>query len=222
MKYTCLLIDHDDTAVDSTPAIHYPAHREQMIRLNREKEILNLEDWFRVNYHPGIRPFLKEQLRLKPEEEKLCYAIWREFTLTRTPPFFPGMMEFLEKFTSRGGAVFVVSHSEEEVIRRHYMEQKDCPGFMPHGIFGWNGNPEQTKPHTWPVDQISHRFGYKKENMLMMDDLKPGIIMAQRAGVDSLGAGWSHSIPEIQDDLARESTVFFQDREKAFQWVLDQ
>ena len=28
--FKCLILDHDDTAVASTPAIHYPAHLEAM------------------------------------------------------------------------------------------------------------------------------------------------------------------------------------------------
>ncbi|MDA3852299.1 MAG: HAD hydrolase-like protein [Spirochaetaceae bacterium] len=220
MKYKCLLIDHDDTSVDSTPHIHYPAHKAQLRQLNREQEILSLEDWFKVNYHPGIRPYLREQLRLTTQEEQWCYQIWREHTLATDPPFFPGILELLEQFTRMGGTVIVISHSERDIIEGHYKRQQQLPGFSPKEIYGWTGKPEHTKPNTWPIDQVINRFAFKKEEMLMMDDLKPGIIMAQKAGIDSLGAGWSHSIPEIQEDLSRESTVFFDSIEKATKWIL--
>jgi phosphoglycolate phosphatase/pyrophosphatase PpaX len=33
LRYRCLLVDHDDTAVDSTSAVHYPAHLEALREL---------------------------------------------------------------------------------------------------------------------------------------------------------------------------------------------
>ena len=30
IRFKCLILDHDDTAVDSTASIHYPAHVEIM------------------------------------------------------------------------------------------------------------------------------------------------------------------------------------------------
>ena len=30
MKYRCLVVDHDDTVVDSTATVHYPSFREFM------------------------------------------------------------------------------------------------------------------------------------------------------------------------------------------------
>ena len=32
LRYRCLVLDHDDTAVMSTPLIHYPAHVKAMKR----------------------------------------------------------------------------------------------------------------------------------------------------------------------------------------------
>jgi len=219
MRYKCLLIDHDDTSVDSTPYIHYPAHQEQMRQLGRDKEILDLSDWFRVNYHPGIRPYLQEILKLSPQEQDTCYRIWREFTIKEDPPFFPGFLDLMKRFTDQGGRIFVISHSEADIIKGHYLRQKDIPGFMPHEIYGWTGDPLKTKPHTWPVDQIRTKYGYSPREMLMIDDLKPGIQMAQKAGIDSIGAGWSHQIAEIQQDLAQESTCFCDSLDKAAQWI---
>ena len=39
LRYRCILIDHDDTAVDSTEAVHYPAHVEalRILRPGRER-----------------------------------------------------------------------------------------------------------------------------------------------------------------------------------------
>jgi len=208
MNYQCLLIDHDDTAVDSTPVIHHVAHLEQMRRLNRSHQAVSLEEWFMINYHPGLRTFLTETLHLTPEEEKICYEVWREYTTTLTPPFFPGMLPLLQRFKAAGGVIVVVSHSEEDIIRTHYEEQKEIPGFLPDLIIGWTGDRSKNKPSLWPVEATLSRYSFLPEQLLVVDDLKPGILMAQKAGVDSVAVGWSHRLDEIKNDIRRVSTYY--------------
>ncbi|MCD6398083.1 MAG: HAD family phosphatase [Spirochaetaceae bacterium] len=213
MKYKCLMIDHDDTTVDSTPTIHHPAHIEQMRQLGRSHEALNLEDWFKINFNPGLVTYFKETLTFTEEENKLCYSIWRDFTNTgEHPPFFPGILKLLNTFKDKGGIIVVVSHSEPDIIARHYKEQTEYPGLMPNRIFGWNGNPEENKPEIWPVEETIKQFGIEKKDILVIDDLKPGITMAINAEVDSAGVGWSqsHKIPEIKADLAETCTYYFE------------
>ncbi len=200
------MIDHDDTTVDSTPTIHYPAHREQMRRLNRVKDTLSLEDWFLINYDPGIGPFLSEVLKLNQEEQRLCYQVWREYTTAMIPEFFEGILSLLQDFRSQGGIVVVVSHSESDVIKKHYEIQQEVPGFLPDRIIGWDGVVEKHKPHPWPVFSVMEENNLSREEILVVDDLKPGILMANRAQVDSVAVNWSHRHPIIQLGLAELAT----------------
>jgi phosphoglycolate phosphatase/pyrophosphatase PpaX len=208
MRYTCLLIDHDDTTVDSTPSIHHPAHIAQMKRLGREELIMSLEDWFRINYSPGLRPYIDEVFGLSEAEKQVCHEVWREHTTTATPPFFPGMLAFLQRYRERGGVITVVSHSEEDIIRRHYASQNEVPGFMPDLIIGWNGDGTKNKPYTWPVERVLEEFELERKDLLVVDDLQPGITMARNAGVDSVAVGWSHGLEEIKQDISRKSTYY--------------
>ena len=205
------MIDHDDTAVDSTPSIHHPAHLEQMKQLGRSHQASSLTEWFKINFHPGLTVHLEETLKLSEEENKLCYSIWRDFTTSKVPPFFPGMLKMLSRFKSLGGIVVVVSHSEPDIIISHYEKQIEFPGFLPDRVFGWNGNREENKPNAWPVQETMKQFGIEKKDILVIDDLKPGILMAMESGVDSAGVGWSqsHQIPEIKADLSGICTYYF-------------
>lgn len=208
MKYKCLVIDHDDTTVDSTPAIHYLAHQEQMKRLGRESETSTLEEWFKVNFDPGFSVYIDSILKLTEEEKKICYGIWREFTTVLTPPFFEGMLPLLKEFRENGGFIIVVSHSEPDIIRSHYEHQNELPGFLPDRIIGWTGEPEKQKPNPWPVEQIIKQYNLEKHEILVVDDLRPGITMANRAGVDSAGVGWSHNLPVIKEGIIDQCTYF--------------
>lgn len=202
MKYSCILLDHDDTTVDSTPSIHYPSHREQMKRLGREEQILSLEEFFLINFEPGLTSYFNDVLKLSKDELALCYDVWREFTTTRTPEFYPGILAMLNRYQELGGIIVVVSHSEADVIRHHYEKQEIFPGFMPQRIIGWDGVVEKHKPHPWPVLDVMREYELEQRDILVVDDLKPGILMAHRAGVDSAAVTWSHGHPVIRKGLA--------------------
>lgn len=209
MKYRCLIFDHDDTTVDSTPSIHYLAHLEQMKRIGRESESSTLEEWFKVNFDPGFSVYIDKVLKLTGEEKRICYEIWREFTTVLTPPFFKGILPLMRDFRDSGGIITVVSHSEPDIIRSHYEKQREIPGFLPDRIIGWTGEPEKQKPYTWPVDRIVEQYNLDRRKILVIDDLRPGITMANRAGVDSAGVGWSHNLKVIREGIEGECTYFF-------------
>jgi len=208
MKYRCILIDHDDTTVDSTPSVHYKAHMKQMQQLGRPQDTLSLQEWFEVNYDPGLVPYMNDSLQLTQDEQQLCYSIWREYTTTLVPPFFPGILPLLNRFREAGGIIVVVSHSEPDIIRRHYEEQEEIPGFIPDLIIGWTGDQEKNKPATWPVETTLKKYSLSKKDLLVVDDLKPGMIMARNAGVDSVGVGWSHQLEKLREDIRAISTYY--------------
>jgi phosphoglycolate phosphatase/pyrophosphatase PpaX len=195
MKYRCLLLDHDDTAVDSTAAVHYPAHLEALKILRPDRTPPTLEQWLLINFH-GIMEHLVGELRLTEEELAREYEIWRSYTVSRVPPFFPGFLDLISDFHAHGGLVAVISHSEADVIASHYRRAGGASSF-PDLVFGWTDQAERRKPSPWPVREALARFALAPQEALIVDDLKPGVLMSRAAGVAIAGAGWSHQIPEI-------------------------
>jgi phosphoglycolate phosphatase/pyrophosphatase PpaX len=205
--YHCLLVDHDDTCVDSTRHIHYPAHCEIIRRMRPDLAPESLDVWFEKNFHPGVFNYYTGELNFSPEEMKEEFAIWRSFTTTRIPSFFPGMVDTLKSFRAAGGMVVVVSHSEEEHILRDYSHGAE--GFIPDLVFGWHDDPERRKPHPWPALKALERLGIDPRDAAMLDDLSPGIEMAGQLGIDTLGAGWGHHVPSIREEMKRRCRKYF-------------
>ena len=81
---------------------------------------------------------------------------------------------------------------------------------MPDLVFGWTDDPETRKPHPYPLFQTMARFGLAKEELLVLDDLKPGADMAAAAGVDFAAAGWGHSIAEIRTAFKASCRFYFE------------
>ena len=49
----------------------------------------------------------------------------------------------------------------------------------------------------------STELGLRPEQLVVIDDLKPGKDMADRAGVDFIAAGWTHTVPHIIETMQR-------------------
>jgi beta-phosphoglucomutase-like phosphatase (HAD superfamily) len=212
LRFPCLITDHDDTVVTSTPSIHYPAHVETMRRIRPGIAPVDMETWFLKNFDPGIAEFLTDELGFSEDEVKAEYEIWRDFVRDRIPPFFPGMAETLADFREKGGKLVVVSHSEAETIERDYRSaalSSGRDGLLPDLVFGWDFDPGKRKPNPYPVRAALERLGLGPESALVLDDLKPGIEMGIAAGVKTAGAGWGHDIGAVRAWMSSRCDFYF-------------
>jgi phosphoglycolate phosphatase/pyrophosphatase PpaX len=206
VRYRCILIDHDDTAVDSTEAVHYPAHLEALRELRPGRTLPTKEQWLLYNFH-GIMDYLVQELDLAPTELAREMEIWRNWTGSHVAPFFPGFLDLLTDYRRHGGLVAVISHSEAGDIERHYRAAGE-PLFVPDLIFGWEQDAGRRKPSPWPVQQALARFDCPAAEALVVDDLKPGVLMARAAGVDFAAAGWSHRVAEIETYMRAHAEAY--------------
>jgi beta-phosphoglucomutase-like phosphatase (HAD superfamily) len=66
------------------------------------------------------------------------------------------------------------------------------------------------KPSPWPVREALREFSCRAEDALILDDLKPGVLMSQATGVPVAAAGWGHGIPEIAAYMRANSVGYFE------------
>ena len=207
MKYRCLILDHDDTAVDSTPQLHYPAHIEVMKELRPKEAPISLETWMLKNFSPGIMEYMVNELHLSPAEVDREYEIWQKFIAGKQVPFFPGFIDLLKDYHNAGGILTVVSHSTKERILEDYAFVG--AENLIQAVYGWDRNESRRKPSPYPVLQILEQFQLHPGEALILDDLKPAISMAKSTGVAMGAAGWGIHVPEIFDYMKKYSDFFF-------------
>lgn len=205
MKYKCLVFDHDDTVVNSTATIHHPCFVEYLEKYY-PGETMSLEDYFRLNFHPGFVPMCIERYKMTDADLEQEGNYWKEYVTHHIPKVYPGIKEIMERQRAEGGLICVVSHSFDENILRDY-EANGLP--VPDAVYGWERPVEQRKPYPFPLLDIMERFGLQKEELLMIDDLKPGYDMAMSCGVDFAAVGWSNDIPEIESFMRENCALYF-------------
>ena len=217
LRYPCLVLDHDDTVTDSTAHIHYPAFLDEMKQM-RPGGWMSLEDYFRINFDPGFLPYMTDVLRFTDDELKQEYEIWQSWVRRIVPDVYPGMAKIIRRQKAEGGYVCVVSHSVDINIRRDYREN-GLP--EPDIVYGWEQPKERRKPSPWPLQEIMRRLSLKPEQLLMVDDLKPGFDMAQAAHVPFAAACWAYDVPEIKAFMARFSEHCFDTPEELEKFLFD-
>ena len=205
-KYKCLVLDHDDTVVDSSASIHYPSFVEYLkIARPHLADKYTLEDYFEKNFIPGILELFTDEIGLSEEELAEEELFWREYVKNHIPHVYPGMKEIIEEFRAQGGLIIVDSHSVSENILRDY-KANDLP--LPDHIYGWDIPKEMRKPAPGTILDLMKRYSLSPEDILVVDDLKPGYDMARAAGVDIAAAGWAHNVPGIVDFMSENCEYY--------------
>ena len=102
LRYRCLVLDHDDTTVDSTRAVNYPQFLEALARYRPQLSISE-EAFFRYCYDPGFYAMCDQVLHYTPEELTGHVAMWKTYHQTHHPRFFPGIPALLARQRAAGG-----------------------------------------------------------------------------------------------------------------------
>ena len=205
MRYPCLVVDHDDTVVNSTATVHYPCFVQYTQQYFPDYHC-TLEDYFIKNFDPGVVSFFRDDVGMTDEQMRHEQAYWNAYVQDHVPQVYPGMSEVLWEQKRRGGLLCVISHSYSKNILRDYREN-GLP--EPDMVFGWELPPEQRKPDPAGMYAIMERYHLKPEQLLMLDDLKPGYDMARACGAHFAAAGWANDIPQIERFMRQNCDNYF-------------
>lgn len=205
LNYPCLVLDHDDTVVRSTPTVNFPPVQEALKRLKPGCRI-TLEQFERYNFRPGFQALMDDIWKLTPLQQVDLYDSWKRYVMEHIPPAYEGFDRLFRRYRAQGGKLSVVSHSCRDNIVRDY---DVLFGFQPDLIFGWELPEQQRKPLPYPVLETARALGLRPSQLLVVDDLKPGCDMAKAVGAAFAGAGWSHEIPEIESYLRAQGDAYF-------------
>ena len=217
MKTPCLIVDHDDTVVNSTATVHYPCFVEYT-RIYHPEYRCTLEDYFLKNFDPGVVAFFRDEVGMSEAQMLQEQTYWNAYVQNHVPQAYPGMVEILWEQKRRGGRLCVVSHSYRDNILRDYREN-GLP--EPDAVYGWECPPERRKPNPWPLEQIMADFGLEPGELLMLDDLKPGYDMARACGVPFAAAGWANDIPQIEGFMRKNCDYYFKTVPELGAWLFD-
>ena len=200
LKYPCLVLDHDDTVVQSETTVNFPFF-QYILNEFRPGTTVTMEEYTSGCYHLGFADMCRKRYGFTEQELVEEYLGWKAYIQDHIPAPFPGIEGVIRRQREAGGQICVVSHSCNDNITRDYQTHF---GLVPDDIFGWDLPESQRKPSTYPLEQIMKKYGFAPSELLVVDDMKPAYEMARKAGVSIAFAAWGRmDCPEIQADMRR-------------------
>lgn len=200
LKYPCLVLDHDDTVVQSEATVNYPFFAYILDQF-RPGTAVTLEEYVHGCCNVGFADMCRQKYGFTEQELVDEYAGWQEYIKDHIPAPFPGIEKIIRRQKEEGGLVCVVSHSSVTNITRDYQTHF---GIQPDEIFGWDYPEHQRKPNPWPLEQIMGKYNLKPNQLLVVDDLKPAWEMASKVKVPIAFAAWGREdYPQIVADMTR-------------------
>lgn len=204
MRYQGICFDYDDTLVASTPEIHYPSWVETLAVL-RPGLTMSYDEFATYCFRPGFAELLHDIIRFTPEEMVKQDRIWRKWADAIVPDFFPGIPELLTRLDEARIPWFIVSHSDPRQIEQAFRAKTRL---TPQAIYGWDADPHKRKPSPYPLEEGCARFGLSPQDVVVIDDLLPGKVMADAAGASFIASGWGQDVPAIRAAMIADAPCY--------------
>lgn len=218
LKYPCLVLDHDDTVVQSMKTLSYPFWCLEL-ELFRPGQTMTFESYVLECHRRGFAGLCRDCFHFTDEELKDEHRMWMDYVMTHMPEPYPGIDAVIRRQKAEGGLVCVVSHSHRDNILRDYRAHFHME---PDAIYGWELPPHQRKPNSYPLLDILQRYSLKPEDILVVDDMKLACQMADPLGIPVAYAGWNGlGVPEIHAEMTGICKYSFDSTEKLYKFLFD-
>lgn len=211
LKFPCLVLDHDETVVQTEQNMGYPFFIEILKDL-RPGQTVTLQDYVYDCHQIGFVEMCRKRFGFTTDELQNEHQQWDAYSKIHIPEIYPGIDRIIRRQKALGGLICVVSHSHHDIILRDYQVHF---GIVPDAIYGFELPPEKRKPAQFPLLDIMERFTLKAEDILVVDDAKLGCQMADPLGVKVAFPGWSKiGFDIISQEMAQACTYSFQTPEE--------
>lgn len=211
LKFPCLVLDHDDTVVQTEKTLGYP-YFCYILDQFRPGQTISFHDYVHDCHELGFSEMCRKRWQFTQEEQKEEYRGWMEYVMTHIPEVFSGIGDVIRRQKEAGGLVCVVSHSSQKNITRDYAHHFDI---TPDAIYGWDLPEDQRKPNPYPLLDIMERYQLSPKDILVVDDMKLAWKMAHPLGVPIAFAAWGkEEFPELSNEMRRLCDFTFESPEK--------
>jgi len=218
LKYPCLVLDHDDTVVQSEKTVNFPFF-QYILNQYRPGTTVTLPEYTEGCFHLGFAEMCRKRYQFTEQELIDEFEGWKKYIRSHVPTPFPGIDRVIHRQKELGGIICVVSHSCEENISRDYQTHF---GILPDAIFGWDLPEELRKPSTYPLEQIMLIYNLRPSQLLVLDDMKPAYHMASSAGVPIGFAAWGRKdCPELTAQMKQLCNFSFDSPEELEHFLFD-
>ena len=219
LKFPCLVLDHDDTVVQTMKTLSYPFFCLELKQF-RPGASMTLSEYITECYRWGFADMCRECFGFTDEELKVEHKQWMDYIMQNIPDVFPGIERIIRRQKAEGGILCVVSHSNSDNIIRDYQVHFSM---QPDAIYGWDMEPHQRKPHCWPLQDIMQKFHLHPQEILVVDDAQLACQMADPLGIKVAFAGWDDmGVPQLRQEMEQQCAYTFNTTAELEKFLFDE
>ena len=218
MRFKCLVLDHDETVVQSEKSVGYPFFCRHLDTIRPGTKV-SLQEYIYDCHQMGFGEMCTDKYHFTPQELQEEHDLWMTYLATHIPDPFPGIDQIICRQKELDGLVCVVSHSSVENISRDYMTHFNM---LPDAIYGWDLPKHQRKPNTYPLEAIMDTYGLSPEEILVVDDAKLAWQMSHPLGVKIAFAAWGKKeFPILDKEMRRLCDYTFDSTKELEKFLFD-
>lgn len=218
LKFPCLVLDHDETVVQSEKTIGYPCFCQTLSRI-RPGLTITVDEYVQGCHELGFVDMCRQRFGFSEEELQEEYRDWQAYIKVNVPAPFPGIERIIQRQKEEGGILCVVSHSGVRNITRDYEHHF---GILPDAIYGCDLPEEQQKPNPFPLLDIMERYHLTSDELLVVDDMKLAWKMARPLNVPIAFAAWGKTdFPELAQEMRQLCDYSFDSTESLYNFLFD-
>ena len=218
LKFPCLVLDHDDTVVQSEATVNYPFFVEYL-KEYRPGATITQHEYISGCFNPGYIEMCRQRFSFTDDELLHEYNAWKEHIRHHIPAPYDGIERIIRRQKEEGGLICVISQSSQENILRDYRTHF---GMLPDEVYGWDLQPEHRKPSPWALERIMEKYALSPADLLVVDDMKAAVPMARAGGCPIAFAGWGRKeFPEITAEMTALCDYSFYSTEELEKFLFD-
>ena len=218
LKYKCLVLDHDDTVVQTERYIGFPYFKKYIEQI-RPGQTVHFDEYVRDCSGMVFSDMCKTRWNMTDAECAAEYKGWCAYYSSQEHPILPGIDRIIRRQKEEGGLLCVVSLSPARDILRDYEVHF---GMVPDDLYDHDMPPHMRKPNPYPLEQIMKKFNLKPEEILVVDDLKLAWMMAHPLGVPVAYAAWSKiDFPDLTEEMRNTCDYSFDSTEALEKFLFD-
>ena len=101
MKYRCLVLDHDDTVVQTMKTMSYPFWCMEL-EIFRPGRTMTFEEFVLECHRRGFAGLCRDCFQFTDEELKQEHAMWMDYVMSHIPEPYPGIREIIRRQKQEG------------------------------------------------------------------------------------------------------------------------
>ena len=187
MKYACLVMDHDDTAVQSEATVNYPFFEMTIPTFCPGAEV-SLKKYTAGCYELGFAQMCRQWYGFTDKDLEEEFRGWQSYVRTHVPLPYPGIRELLEALKAQGHRLYVAT-SKPEVTAIEVLEYFDLAKYF-DGICGASLDQSRTSKSD-VIAFLLDKFG-TAATPIMVGDTAFDVIGAAAHGIPTIGVSWGY------------------------------